>query len=147
MSKIMTPPGACPDAMAADAATTQTHEPSASFTAGPWFVLSPTLDGYATIRDGDGAAVAAIAFRVPSNWNPRPSGNLPEPEADANARLIAAAPELYALLREGLESAWCDAVIGCAAQIEPKRAAVFRDHFYDWQRRTRAALAKAEGGR
>lgn len=57
----------------------------------------------------------------------------------------AAAPDLAELLREGLESAWCDAVIGCAAEIEPKRAAAFRDHFYDWQRRARAAIAKATG--
>jgi hypothetical protein len=48
---------------------------------------------------------------------------------------------LRALLDEGETSAWCDAVIGCAAEIEPKRAARFRDHFYDWRKRVRQALA------
>lgn len=47
---------------------------------------------------------------------------------------------LEALLEEGLTSAWCDATIGCLPYVEPQRAAKFRDHFYDWQRRARAAL-------
>lgn len=48
------------------------------------------------------------------------------------------------LLLEGVESAWCDAVIGCAPDlIESQRAARFRDSFYDWQRRARAALASS----
>jgi len=50
---------------------------------------------------------------------------------------------LVALLREGEQSAWCDVVIGCS-HPDPARAASFRDHFYDWRRRARAALQAAE---
>lgn len=53
--------------------------------------------------------------------------------------------DLISLLEEGVTSAWCDAVIGCLPHVEPKRGAKFRDHFYDWQHRARAAIAKAEG--
>ena len=52
---------------------------------------------------------------------------------------------LEALLEEGLTSAWCDAVIGCLPHVEPRRAAKFRDHFYDWQHRSRAVLAMRTG--
>lgn len=65
--------------------------------------------------------------------------------AEAIGSLVEAETErLRELLREGVESAWCDAVIGCLPHVEPKRAAKFRDHFYDWRRRARAALSRAQ---
>lgn len=57
---------------------------------------------------------------------------------DAADRLAAA----EALLREGDEEAWCDAVLGIAPHlVENKRAIKFRDHFYDWRRRVKAHFA------
>lgn len=50
-------------------------------------------------------------------------------------------------LEEGLTSAWCDAVLGIAPHlIEAGRAAAFREAFYDWQRRSRAALSQEPEG-
>lgn len=70
-----------------------------------------------------------------------------EAEVDGFPEPPGPTDDLIALLEEGVTSAWCDAAIGCLPHIDPKRGAKFRDHFYDWQRRARAAIAKAEAGR
>lgn len=94
---------------------------SAAHTPGPWMV-SPRTPGiiirdYTPISD-EGELIASAHGYSNSGYFPS------DEEGVANARLIAAAPELYASLKEMLE--WCIWDTEYAA-------------------RARAALAKAEG--
>lgn len=97
------------------------------FTPGPW--SSPeNKSQYSNVRDlfnGNGQRFATIQFGSPSR-------EVTEDEIEANARLIAAAPEMYEALENIL------------------RLSIFKAHgtAYDQEQveKARAALAKASGG-
>lgn len=121
------------------AATAGTNETAPSFTPGPWEsgyaggVTGPTAvwgnsknlhpiakRGGAGIQ---GASVVALAQMKDPNW-------------EANARLIAAAPELYAALR---------AILGCDEKDDAGIEYYGFDADSDVAVKARAALAKANG--
>jgi len=100
--------------------------PNTKHTPGPWFTCEQVKQPHphALVGIGNGSTHVAYVSVTPANAF----------EADANARLIAAAPDLLAALRncvETLDAAKQQANGGCEwiASIE-----------------ARAAIAKAEGG-
>lgn len=103
-------------------------EPSAAFTPGPWFYRPQPYDDWGWVRDGNGRMVAQA--RAPE------AGELEDYRAsdtdpyEANARLIAAAPDLY----EALKSLR-DSMVTYRKEIEIE----------DWIEIAEAALAHAEG--
>lgn len=97
-------------------------------TPGPWYAdPSKRVTGFAVTHDGEPNPLA-IALRKPKNSY---SKGIPDTKALANARLIAAAPELL----EALESAQM-ALMGYTHQNEITLAAL---------EKIRAAIAKARG--
>lgn len=95
-------------------------------TPGPWYAdPSKRVKGFAVTHDGEPNPLA-IALRKPKNSY---SKGIPDTKALANARLIAAAPELLEALEELLQL------------IEIERP----DWQHTEQHRARAALAKARG--
>ena len=101
-------------------------------TEGPWTVAQPYA-GFSAIRGGAGELIFGIA-----------AGGIEEKQPDdvceANARLIAAAPELYEALKDAAKA------LDQAACV----ARVYKDE--DWAlnaevaaRRARFSIAKAEG--
>jgi len=92
------------------------------FTPGPWWEESDTYQVpriWARFPDGSPCDVACAEG----------DGSIPFEERRANARLIAAAPELYEALKKALDQSGCDGDL-CA---------------YAWHDEARAAIAKAEG--
>lgn len=84
-------------------------------TRGPWKVTDIGFDGF-EVEDGAGRVVAQAAMINPVR---RREDN---DERRANARLIAAAPDLLAALREVLEHSDCRSV----AALRAARAAIAR---------------------
>lgn len=102
--------------------TTQTHTP------GPWrAVKSRGLNAY-EIRGADGAYLAdtwGVDVAIPGGVHPKAS--------KANARLIAAAPDLLAALKE----LWAHTRVPATREDAP--------HVWAMLERVEAAIAKAEG--
>ena len=98
-------------------------------TPGPWKV-SPTDD--TVVIDATGAEVAAIDgdYNDPDTW----------PQMEANARLIAAAPDLLDALQNLLDEA--EDVFVCMADA----TGIDRHNYPSAFKAARAALAKAENG-
>jgi hypothetical protein len=97
------------------------------FTKGPWTVAGLAI--YEADHWKDGNNLGGRLLYVAPDEDHRPDAEFEDEELEANARLIAAAPELY----EALESAM--------------KTAEFEKHpFRPWHDRARAALAKAIGG-
>lgn len=72
--------------------------PTAQHTPGPWFADTENCGGGMSIKTADGTSIGhTAAVRDPSYTEIR------TPEAIANARLIAAAPDLLAACKEALE--------------------------------------------
>jgi hypothetical protein len=92
-------------------------------TPGPWDVNEPDAKGGVWVDAQDGLTVARVG-----------GGVSPVAEAIANARLIAAAPELLAALGKALESIegqaellrHCGASYGIGATLAQARAAIAR---------------------
>lgn len=102
-------------------------------TPGPWLIEGRMLPNRmsAVIVYGDGVWIASVNGDHNSNSS-RPVGGFPSnDEGNANARLIAAAPELLACVKVGLERL---ALNNCEGEENE-----FIDQF-------QAAIAKAEGG-
>jgi hypothetical protein len=96
------------------------------FTKGPW-----RLD-----NDGDVCEASGITIAFPQKPDPDPELDLlPIVEMDANAHLIAAAPDLY----EALDTLTC--VVGLTAIKYPGQLAVLQEAVDG----ARVALAKARG--
>jgi hypothetical protein len=131
----------------------------AKHTPGPWSCLSPSLSGHTTIRGPSGCDVAAVAYRSEANFTVRFGGDLPDPEADANARLIAAAPD-HALIawamcvQDGTWEEWdgqgrgefCFAGLRHATRLDEFGAPILTDNLraiLTEERRTSAAFSKA----
>lgn len=111
-------------------------------TPGPWNVGSLPPAGWRYICDSKGETLAAVA-----EWDEDGTLHLEFPNAKANARLIAAAPDLLAALKETTDAA----EIACRMLkrhgfseefIRAGHAAGIADNFGE---RARAAIAKAEG--
>jgi hypothetical protein len=110
---------------------------SAGFTPGPWHAdFGETF----RIREGDGSSVAYTQFV-------HLRGRRDTEEATANARLIAAAPELY----EALELIWREWSLSCDPTDDfpdwPQDAmGVMNDAYKNgFAEKARAAIAKARG--
>lgn len=89
-------------------------------TPGPWSRNIPPISRYPTIFAGRNTHIAAIK-----------SGAIPESEAEANAALIVAAPELLAALEDFF------------AMIQGEFPSILEDsHHFD---KITAAIAKAKG--
>lgn len=97
-------------------------EKSAAHTPGPWTVHMPgsvrACDGSHDTVDGCRTIVEAEIIGIP------------RAEAEANARLIAAAPDLLQLVREALDA------------FENRESVI---NIRDWVTSARAAIARAEG--
>jgi hypothetical protein len=89
-------------------------------------------------KDGNGNRVTTQRGIIAECPVPQKGGVF---DCQANAHLIAAAPELYAALEE-MDSA---AVYLCAVQANPKLLGTATAKFTDAREHTRAALAKARG--
>jgi len=89
-------------------------------------------DDYPSIRFADGDSPGTIGAKVEAYMEQITYWEVPEEQAFANARLIAAAPELLAAGREALS-------------LLEKLMPMAPDRDYDALRLTRAAIAKAEG--
>src|ERR1700749_2267266 len=101
---------------------------NAKHTPGPWIIdCAGDMDGYSTVRVADGSENGRIETQ--------PIATI---YADADAHLIAAAPELLAALAE-----LTGRVEGLLAS-DPDTAEVWRKVGYE-HRRAQAALAKARG--
>lgn len=89
-------------------------------TPGPWEIsLREMLDGWVIVVDRNGGIVANVNTETGPNIPPLVSRKMP---AGANAALIAAAPEMLAILEELRESAsyWSeyDVPLGIVERIE-----------------------------
>ena len=108
---------------------------SIKHTPGPWNLHSPD-EGDPTTGDGSFCITAqsmVIANAQPSDWH----------ETPANARLIAAAPDLLEIVRE--LSQWYSE--GTDERSGPFAYGLFGDEEdTTWAERVRNAIAKAEGG-
>jgi len=105
----------------------------AAFTPGPWFVGNQHGFNINTIQDREGDGICNV-FGVPMHTHAKELPALGDKWANglANARLIAAAPELYeALLPFGEPHAMGDNYVSFAPRLIEA---------------ARAALAKARGG-
>lgn len=98
-------------------------KPASSFTPGPWEMGQTQNYETALVAPGSGIAVAYAA------WDGGSGCHL-EIENDADARLIAAAPELYAAL------VWAEATIAPFSREPAEKSGI---------NMVRAALAKARG--
>jgi len=101
-------------------------------TPGPW-ALEPASMGFGGVYGPDGEIVFALAYARPDER--------PEAECEANAHLIAAAPEMLEALREALE--YFDGKAD--AEYLPGRAAPVGNREMQLCGEIRAAIAKAEG--
>lgn len=99
---------------------TETVEKQAGYTPGPWQVTASIVDGNFTVYELENT-----------------QGAESEAEAEANARLIAAAPELLEALKE-IHKLWC-----CPAPHRLKDWSARCDVMADY---ARTAIARAEGG-
>ena len=102
---------------------------SAAHTPGPWIVRDDEMDYACPIIDSASVGrgyYASIATATQRDPHPREGGGISIATARANARLIAAAPDLLAALEKAVER--CD---------EPEA----------WSADARAAIAKATGVR
>lgn len=94
-------PGASPEAQGTAALGAATQEPSAAFTPGPWSLApatcylgdEPVPHGWTGLSGGNWFDFALVCTRMADDVFDHPQGV-------ANARLIAAAPELYEALRK-----------------------------------------------
>lgn len=137
-SKVVSPPGSLPQGSAVPAQ-------ERTFTSGPWCVEAP-FGGGAT-DEGDLSIVQAglqtyeWQFIAHLPYGPPSEGAVPLAQVKANARLIAAAPDMLAVLESAL-AAWpqldTDEEINGADLVE-----WFCTHFAP---SARAAIAKTEGG-
>lgn len=102
-------------------------------TPGPWHIIhEPTLSTYhIRVEDLDAAPVASLFY---SSGGSRPQ--LSRELIDANARLIAAAPDLLAA---------CEAALSFG-EGHPDRTPSWHDARLATQLTLRAAIAKAKGG-
>lgn len=107
---------------------------SAKHTAGPWVVALLPDDGGPSIHTAGYGISRRIAGVDSGGWTKTPLD-----EANANARLIAAAPDLLAALRELVRAntSWNAAVESCIG-----RPVAWTDDYLD---AARAAIAKSEG--
>jgi hypothetical protein len=115
-------------------------EPGAAFTPGPWEVFFPTDPDACAVRPG----IDAISGPTLILWGTDEDGEgvygeTPE-QAKANARLIAAAPELY----EALKKIADESVFNQQRFAEDDDAEYFLRCFRAVKKCARAALAKAE---
>lgn len=102
-------------------------------TPGPWYVV-PTLTGALSINKDKKVPIATVGG---ASWH------LGAEMCEANARLIAAAPDLLAALKECLE--WC-ADDGDLGENDTKaRLTIWKDVMECRAKMLRAAIAKAEG--
>lgn len=76
----------------------------AKFTPGPWTADGMTICGAGTTIDVEGSMVAQVSRAIA---NDRFTRGLKTSQVDANAHLIAAAPELYGVL-ETLIKLWAE---------------------------------------
>ena len=97
---------------------------SVKHTPGPWKVNADEYGNVLGVRAANDATICQI------NWMIRKRGGL---QAEANARLIAAAPDLLAVLKEFVKDSECDA----DGEKHPKDC---------WHCAAMAAILKAEGG-
>lgn len=113
---------------------------SPRFTPGPW----DYDHGEGTkVRDENGGAVASISF---TGHGGQFGGKRPVPEPIANAKLIAAAPELFeaARLLEEAELEWANCE-ECGGEGIPELCGACFPKFDDARCLRRVALAKATG--
>lgn len=106
---------------------------SAGFTPGPWVVEDPFDFEMSVVANGD-KAPDDWTFIAGCKWPDEDDHDITSREVQANASLIAAAPELY------------DALAGLLSRIDNHFAPSFGDDS-DWaeQAQARAILAKARG--
>ena len=111
------------------------------FTPGPWEAVTNPHDGTAEVRhvtarhdNGKAKAVTTVAYATCAGTT----------EGTANARLLAAAPELYAALLAATEMIAQDAAQRCEAEV--RKYGKIPDYIAERIASFRAALAKAEGG-
>lgn len=109
----------------------QTETKQAAHTPGPWETNRP-FTAITSDANGRPRVVAEIWYRR----TPFPGHPTDYEEAIANARLIAAAPDLLAALHKVLNTISIQTASGCRPG---------RDNFNDAVRTGRAAIAKAEG--
>lgn len=100
-------------------------------TPGPWYNELPLTGGSHRVITGGKNGIPQIAY-IPKN-----SYGAMEAEAVANARLIAAAPELHDLLADILPVLEADLTVADCDQV--------RGEFEELIARTKAAIAKATG--
>ena len=113
--------------------SSQTHTP------GPWQVHYHSTDGErdaALITDADGWHIASL-------WHSRYGNGRPLAEVDANARLIAAAPEMKTVLEAALYY-WQAALDD--ENLEVSGADMVEWFFGTFARAAQAAVAAATGG-
>ena len=101
-------------------------------TPGPWEVTDNTADGYGQLVVGSMHGAVAICYTAEPGDPGMPS------ECEANARLIAAAPELLAQLVK-MTDAYAKAMKDAGVTYYPEALADVRH--------ARAAIAKATGGK
>lgn len=113
-------------------------EPTARvpFIPGPWVVFDEK-DRYPGI-DGPDGTCTIVTWGDETDTEAGVRGPTHE-IALANARLVAAAPELYEALLDALREA-----DECRPRKSPETGIIPRPHFM-WRERARAALAKAQG--
>lgn len=102
-------------------------EPKTTFTPGPWRASPQGIGGHVWIRSDDGDFIASV-----------PKGDN-DPQK-ANARLIAAAPDLYAA-----GEAICAAAAEVEAMLEAGEAAPDDSAMWEAIAKMRAALRRARG--
>jgi hypothetical protein len=113
------------------------------FTPGPWMAAaSPSsVVGWPVVRQGVGRSICSISY-LPKDAAPEVYA-----ESEANARLIAAAPDMF----EALEIIWREWSLRCDPNADfpdwPDDAmAVMNDAFKNgFPEKARAAIAKARG--
>lgn len=115
------------------AMTSSVIEKPVAHTRGPWIVSGYSRDRQLCIEQG-GYAVAYACPRASS-----PASGPQYYEREANARLIAAAPELLQLVREALQHFTEDQ--------DPENDTPHLIDLRDWTKAARTAVAKAEGAR
>lgn len=103
-----------------------------TFTPGPWTLGK----GYKTARLHAVCADALVIAKVTGFGYPAGEGW--SPQSEANARLIAAAPDLYAFTEEA-----ADALNKAAVCLHANGAKQMSEAMFEMERAARAALAKA----
>ena len=107
---------------------------SAQHTPGPWWLQADGAGWYVECTPERGYSVAYIRSEVAED-----DPDTPDAEKEANARLIAAAPDLLEALKELSRS-----FIGTYSDDQRSDDEI-NNHREHWERMARAAIAKATG--